>query len=330
MSIAPTPAGSFDMKAIFFPGVNTNPCESGFGCQKYVGSSFMNISPTLASAVACATKNHLFEFQAHLYERKKAGQSEALALDQAKGPFDELSVEQQQIFVQDAASAAKKEFQSDMNKLKLRAKEALVQKLEQAKAEAKEKQIKLYLLYQKCLEPSPVVSDADVMRLGNDALTMMLDKRVEEISSDSARSKTLSELLKRYVAQGHGKLRPKAYTSIDPSIGAAGTPVNVSFLRNAVVEAWATIKKEKLHLDGEPAIPDQFCRKLVQFGPMTQQRKDLEAKELCSKEELVVVAAALREAAKKGAKEKAPHAPRASGGARDHTRAHQLAHRRVF
>ena len=128
-------------------------------------------------------------------------------------------------------------------------------------------------------------------------LTSQLDAYLAACASDNARSRALQETLQRLVdGMGLSQLKPKSYTSgVDDTIGKAGSPSNVAFLRGALLAAWKEIKESNLELLSEPCVPEMHTRELFTLGEPTLQRAEVESMQTCSADELAAEAVKYRE-----------------------------------
>ena len=128
-------------------------------------------------------------------------------------------------------------------------------------------------------------------------LTAQLDGYLATCASDNARARALKETLQRLVdGMGLSQLKPRSYTSaVDDTVGAAGSPANIAFLRGALLAAFKEIKESKLELPSEPYVPEMHTRELYTLGEPTLQRVEVEGMQTCSADELTAEAAKYRE-----------------------------------
>ena len=113
-------------------------------------------------------------------------------------------------------------------------------------------QVDAYIKAETKYNLTPVFSDAEVERMSTSRLTMRLDAFLAQLANDKKRCAVLRDTIERYQFGMGFSLSISKYTStVDATIGAAGTATNVSFLRRVLLDAWGKIKSEKLTLREE-------------------------------------------------------------------------------
>ena len=149
-----------------------------------------------------------------------------------------------------ARTSGKRKIRADANADLEEARAAKRAKRKAKRAEALTKTVKLYVAAQEKHALAPVVDDATVRRSSLARLTAQLDGYLATCASDNARARALKETLQRLVdGMGLSQLKPRSYTSaVDDTVGAAGSPANIAFLRGALLAAFKEIKESTLEL----------------------------------------------------------------------------------
>ena len=168
-----------------------------------------------------------------------------------------------------------------------------------------ERQTMRWVKARAALEAEVLVSDFELATTPIVKLSAALDKKLAGLSS-AKRCAALRALIQRYCAMGHPQLKTGSWASKDGSVaGKGGTDANATYLHEMLINAWTTIKSEKLTIDGTPMLPKLY-RKLGTLGGKTLQRVANEESSDRTVEEMDAAAAALK------AKPRATRAPRAN------------------
>ena len=186
-----------------------------------------------------------------------------------------------------ARARARSQVQADERADSAAADAAAVAKAKALVEKKLEEQIVLAAKAMEKIKITPIIADADVMnrRKSLAGLESKLKSNLAALPSTAAKTRALKGLLQRY-ADGMGltQLKPKEYASGKPenahTIGKEGSEVNIAFLFDTAVAAFATIRAERLVLRDEPVVPELHRRSLPQLGAPTLQRVEVEREQL--------------------------------------------------
>ena len=233
----------------------TNVSEGFFGSTKHI-DDVCHCATYNANGVACAAKDQLhsvlhYKYVRHLKRRVTAEQASKATRKKWKrcgmrgGRQDELGAAGLEAATTVARTTGKRQIRLDANADTEEARAAKRAKRKAKRAEALAKTAKAYVAAHEKHALTPVVDDTTVRRTTLPRLTSQLDAYLPACASDNARSRALQETLQRLVdGMGLSQLKPKSYTSgVDDTIGKAGSPANVAFLRGALLAAWKEIKE---------------------------------------------------------------------------------------
>ena len=297
-----------DMRAAFeYTLSHTNASEGFFGSTKHIDDVY-HCATYNANGVACAAKDQLHsvlhdKYVRHSKRRVAAEQASKSTRKKWKrcgvraGRQGELGAAGLEAATTVARTSGKRKIRADANADLEEARAAKRAKRKAKRAEALTKTVKLYVAAQEKHALTPVVDDATVRRTTLPRLTAQLDGYLATCASDNARARALKETLQRLVdGMGLSQLKPRSYTSaVDDTVGAAGSPANIAFLRGALLAAFKEIKESTLELPSEPYVPEMHTRELYTLGEPTLQRVEVEGMQTCSGDELAAEAAKYRE-----------------------------------
>ena len=269
---------------------NTNPCESYFGSLKYYDQLF-HCGVHNTNAVIATHRNGIFGSNARKYmikgtQRKEHASSSMEkkrkrdAADESVGELDLLGVDLSMVVMDLSRRKGAQRVRDEARAHKDAADQASLARDEKRKEVMLENQIKCYCKAQDALDVAPLVDDAT---LGGRASLAQLTARVDAALASKATPGAhtlLKAQIQRYVlGMGFRELAPKYYSSevVDSTIGAAGSDVNIAFLRETLINIYAEVKAKRVTLVTEPAVPELHRRVLPTFGGRTMQRARIES-----------------------------------------------------
>ena len=146
--------------------------------------------------------------------------------------------------------------------------------------EAKGRLVRSYIKARNSFGTAPIVSDDDLRgRASVKSLESKVTGNLAQQKSGNTRAKVLKENIQRYVNDtGLTQFDPGFYTASDPSSekGESGSEKNVAWLKKTLINIYDIVKKEKIELPGEAAVPEMHTRTLPGFGVPTFQRVSIE------------------------------------------------------
>ena len=275
----------------------TNACESYFGALKWYDDIYHCESYNSNAVIACK-KDHIFSDNAHKYINHSTRRKEEASSSTAKrrrriqttetARIDECGAEGVSVIMHLSRTSGKKKYKADALADKADADKAACAKEKDKVKAALESQIKRYVKAQDAMAVAPLVDNATLVRTSLSSIAAQVNTVLARATTPAARFRLLKTNVERYTnGMGLADLAPKSFTSsVDATIGEAGSVENITFLRGALLEAYKRIKEEKLALTDEAAVPETHRRKLPALGCPSLQRVELETAQPSSAGEL--------------------------------------------